>query len=149
MKLTDIKHSLLEAFFKNTSKGVDVDRTLDIFIALKNKLATTYSDQIADHPPASSQDASKAFSMFSRGHAGFLTIVEDDGVKSYAIWAAARIGKQIYVVDLTTEPHVEQKVDLKSVRAALRQAKNINDEAYFNVISVTEQLKHYLIKNAV
>lgn len=146
MKLLDIKSSLLEQFFHNSSRGVDTDRMADVFISLKNKLASMYSDEIADLPPASSQDASKAFGMFTKGHASFLIVIEDDGPRSYVIFAAARIGKQIYAVDLTTQPHEEKPSDLKSIRTILRQAKNLNDEVYFKTVTVTDSLKHYLLK---
>jgi len=133
MKLAEIKNCLIDQFFTETSDGVLQEQLVPIFesigtslgIDLKPDQQTALSDKTVQ-----SADPSKAFKRFTDGRVAMLTIFEDD----HAIFATVRAGTQIKLVDLTTSPIVEKAGNLLAVKTALRQAKNRNDEVFFNIM---------------
>lgn len=138
MRLEELKFALVEQFFKVSDNGVKVDQLFDVFVSLGKHLkadVTTLADKGAGGN--TSADPSKAFKMFTNGKTALLSIIEEPGVgaSDMAIFAAVRVGKAVYMIDLTAEGKHEKKGDLAAVKQALRQAKNLNDDAYFSIVN--------------
>ena len=92
-------------------------------------------DAIVESEQGSSSDPSKAFKRFTEGRTAMLSICEDDGFKKIVIFAAVRVGSGIVYEDLTVDERVTKRGDLASIKTALRQAKNLNEDAYFTIKS--------------
>lgn len=131
MKLEEIKSSLIQNFFGNQSPGVHQTLIDPIFTQLANAINESVLDSVIEETEGSSADATKAFKKFTDGRRSTLSICENDGMNVNIIFAAIRSGKQIVYEDLTVEQRTIKFGDLASIKTALKQAKNLNDEAYF------------------
>lgn len=145
MRLEELKTALIEQFFKDTKNGVDKDKIYDILVSLRKHLGIEDPAELTEREAAPeieflekdgscSNDPTKAFAMFIKGRESTLSIFEEEGIKIRSLFSAARVGKGIYYADLTVSPHKEVKGDLASVKQALKQAKNLNDEVYFSIV---------------
>jgi len=141
MKLEELKVALIQQFFKSCDNGITQDAVSAVFESLGKKLnsdVTQLSEQPteveeSEHHSGSSCEPSKAFRKFVDGRRALLTINEDNSGKKMALFAAIRVGTEVMYSDLTTESREEVKGDLTVIKQALRQAKNINDDIYFNI----------------
>lgn len=141
MKLSEIKTALVDKFFSKQAAGVNRTEIEPIFTNLGKFLNADLSDInaeldddiVVESDQGSSNDPSKAFKRFTEGRTALLSICEDDGFKKMVIFAAVRIGTNVVYEDLTVDERVMKKGDLASVKSALRQAKNLNEYAYFNI----------------
>lgn len=140
MKLNEIKTALVDKFFSKQASGVSRTEIEPVFISLGKSLkadltdiSTTEDDVVVESEQGSSSDPSKAFKRFTEGRTALLSICEDDGFKKMVIFAAVRIGSGVVYEDLTVDDRVIKKGDLASIKSALRQAKNLNEDAYFNI----------------
>lgn len=136
MRLEEIKTALIEHFFSKQSAGVNRDMIEPVFVELGKKLNEDLSEMAVDdsvvvEAQGSSADPSKAFKRFTEGRKALLSICEEDGFKTNVIFAAVRVGKNVFYEDLTVDTRVAKKGDLATIKTAIRQAKNLNDEAYF------------------
>jgi hypothetical protein len=138
MKLSEIKVQLIQTFFTEDLVGVPSDQIDEIFESL-GKLANIdlSLDKFLNISQNSIQsaDPSKAFKKFTEGKISLITITEDDGSRSNVIFAAVRTGKTVFYVDLTKSMITEKQCDFSTVKQAIRQAKNINDDVYYNIMS--------------
>lgn len=141
MKLDELKVALIKQFFKSSDSGVDQDRVKEVFESMAKRLDTDLShlseqDAVTEdsemHSGVSSEP-SKAFRKFTEGRKALLTINEDDGSKAMSLFAAFRVGTEIMICNLTNETIKEEKSNLNAVKQALRQAKNLNDDIYFQI----------------
>lgn len=141
MKLEDLKVTLIQNFFKISDNGIPQGEVANVFESLSKKLNADITS-LAEQPTfesetelhsGSSCEPSKAFRKFTDGRKALLTINEDNSGKSMALFAAIRIGTEIMYSDLTAESREEIKGDLLTIKTALRQAKNLNDDIYFNI----------------
>ena len=142
MKLSEIKTALVDKFFSKQAAGVSRIEIEPVFIDLGKflkadltELATNDATVVVELEQGSSSDPSKAFKRFTEGRTALLSICEDDGFKKMVIFAAVRIGSNVVYEDLTVDERVLKKGDLASIKSALRQAKNLNEDAYFNIKS--------------
>ena len=142
MKLNEIKTALVDKFFSKQASGVSKTEIDPIFISLGKflktdltELASTDEAIVVESEQGSSSDPSKAFKRFTEGRTALLSICEDDGFKKMVIFAAVRIGSGIVYEDLTVDDRVIKKGDLASIKSALRQSKNLNEDAYFTIKS--------------
>lgn len=134
MKLADIKTALIEQFFDESSQGVPLLESSQVFESLRAHLKSKIDAEFQDDLGAQSSDPSKAFAQFSRiSRQSTLRIVEEDGVKQSVIFAAARIGKNVSYSDLTAEDKSPKTGSLATVKQALKQAKNRNEDVIFNI----------------
>lgn len=138
MKLDEIKTALVDKFFSKQAAGVSRTEIEPVFLSLGDflkidlsELASNDETIVTEAEQGSSSDPSKAFKRFTEGRTALLSICEDDGFKTNVIFAAVRIGKSVVYEDLTVENRVIKKGDLAKIKTAIRQAKNLNDEAYF------------------
>lgn len=137
MRLEEIKTALIEHFFSKQSAGVNRDLIEPIFVELGKNLNEDLSEMAVEdtttavEAQGSSADPSKAFKRFTEGRKALLSICEEDGFKTNVIFAAVRIGKSVVYEDLTVENRAIKNGDLAKIKTAIRQAKNLNDEAYF------------------
>jgi sugar diacid utilization regulator len=134
MKLSEIKTSLIDQFFTEGSIGVPQDQLDPIFESIGKNVGLDLNSErlvILQEKSNQSNDPSKAFKRFTDGRVSLLTIVEED---SNVILAAVRSGTSIRIADLTITPITERDGSLLSVKNALRQAKNRNDDVFFNII---------------
>ena len=142
MKLTELKTALIEQFFKNTGPGVELADLTKVYEALdahlKLKIRSALTEQVRRSEISS--DPSKAFKKFTDGRQALLLICEDDEIKKLAIFAAVRQGKKVAFSDLTAEGQAPRTGDLAAIKDALRQAKNLNDDAYFSVLTENSPL---------
>jgi len=142
MKLSEIKTSLIEQFFVDSSAGVPEDKLDEIVESIGHSLNVTLSSDVQSvlsQQSSHSSDPSKAFKRFTEGRLSILTVLEEDGSHANAIFAAVRVGRAIKIADLTVTPVTEKSADLNAVKQALRQAKNLNDDSYFNIV-ITDTL---------
>ena len=141
MRLDEIKTALIEQFFSKQSAGTSKAEIEPVFTKLGQLLSAdltelaTDDDLVVEAEQASSSDPSKAFKRFTEGRTALLSICEDDGFKKMVIFAAARVGKSVVYEDLTVSERAPKKGDLAAIKSALRQAKNLNDDAYFTIKS--------------
>jgi hypothetical protein len=140
MKLNEIKTALVDKFFSKQASGVSRTEIEPVFISLGKSLKADLTDIsedaiVVESDQGSSSDPSKAFKRFTEGRTALLSICEDDGFKKMVIFAAVRIGSGVVYEDLTVDDRVIKKGDLASIKSALRQAKNLNEDAYFNIKS--------------
>jgi hypothetical protein len=141
MKLNEIKTALVDKFFSKQASGVSRTEIEPVFISLGKSLKADLTDIstedaiVVESEQGSSSDPSKAFKRFTEGRTALLSICEDDGFKKMVIFAAVRIGSGVVYEDLTVDDRVIKKGDLASIKSALRQAKNLNEDAYFNIKS--------------
>jgi hypothetical protein len=138
MKLSEIKTALVDKFFSKQAAGVNKTEIEPVFVGLGNFFSVDLTDLtsnniVIESEQGSSNDPSKAFKRFTEGRTALLSICEDDGFKKMVIFAAVRIGTKIVYEDLTVDARVMKKGDLASIKSAIRQAKNLNDEAYFHI----------------
>lgn len=140
MKLNEIKTALVDKFFSKQASGVSKTEIDPIFISLGKflktdltELASTDEAIVVESEQGSSSDPSKAFKRFTEGRTALLSICEDDGFKKMVIFAAVRIGSGIVYEDLTVDDRVIKKGDLASIKSALRQSKNLNEDSYFTI----------------
>ena len=140
MKLAEIKTALVEQFFSKEAAGVngqEVDQVItELGASLEVNLLTLATASLVEHEDQSdstSSDPSKAFKRFTEGRRSLLLINETDGIKTLSIFIAARAGKNIVYEDLTVIDRVLKRGDLATIKQALRQAKNMNDDAYFSI----------------
>lgn len=140
MKLSEIKTALVDKFFSKQAAGINRSEIEPIFANLGKflnadvtDLNAELDDVVIESDQGSSNDPSKAFKRFTEGRTALLSICEDDGFKKMVIFAAVRIGTNVVYEDLTVDERVMKKGDLASVKSALRQAKNLNEYAYFNI----------------
>jgi hypothetical protein len=140
MKLSEIKTGLIDQFFTDGSQGVPLDQLDTVFESIGNAIGVDLSSErltLLQHQQSNqSNDPSKAFKRFTEGRISMLTIVEEDGMN--AIFAAVRSGMSVKIVDLTITPLVERESGLLAVKNAIKQAKNRNDEVFFN-ITITDE----------
>lgn len=145
MRLEELKNALIEQFFKDSKIGVDKDKIYDILVSLRKCLGVPDPKDLSEREAAPeikflekegshSNDSTKAFAAFIKGRESTLSIIEEDGIKLRSIFTAARVGKNIYYVDLTDKEYEEKKGDLATIKQALRQAKKINDDVYFSIV---------------
>lgn len=137
MKLGEIKIAMIEQFFNKQTLGVPLNDVGAVFTSLAESLDVKH---VPDAPEAESEsgnssDPSKAFKRFTEGRRAFLTINEEDGFKKYAIFAAVRAGRRVIYEDLTVGDRSRKQGDLGTIKQALKQAKNLNDEVYFSITS--------------
>lgn len=140
MRLDELKVALIQQFFKSSDNGIEQDKVAEVFESLAKKLnadLTQLSEQeeVEDSEMHSgvSSEPSKAFRKFTEGRKALLTINEDEGRKTMSLFAAVRVGTEVMYCDLTTETREEKKGNLASIKQALRQAKNLNEDIYFNI----------------
>lgn len=139
MKLNEIKNCLIEQFFTEESNGVSLDKLDSIFESMGNHLKIDLSaERLASIHSQTNQssDVGKAFRKFTDGRVSILTIVEEFDSKTNAIFTAIRSGTSIIMSDLTSTIIVEKNGALLAVKNALKQAKNRNDEIFFNITSM-------------
>ena len=142
MKLAEIKVGIIEQFFTDIAVSVSQDQLYPIFESIGKTVGLDLNDEkltILFHASNQSSDPSKAFKRFTEGRTALLTIMEEDGVNKNAIFAAVRSGKTVKIADLTVTPIAEKSGNLAAVKNALRQAKNLDDEIFFN-ITVTDTI---------
>ena len=141
MKLIEIKTALVDKFFSKQAVGVSKTEIDPVFMNLGKFLKADLTelaindDAIVESEQGSSSDPSKAFKRFTEGRTAMLSICEDDGFKKIVIFAAVRVGSGIEYEDLTVDERVTKRGDLASIKTALRQAKNLNEDAYFTIKS--------------
>lgn len=141
MKLIEIKTALVDKFFSKQAVGVSKTEIDPVFMNLGKFLKADLTelaindDAIVESEQGSSSDPSKAFKRFTEGRTAMLSICEDDGFKKIVIFAAVRVGSGIVYEDLTVDERVTKRGDLASIKTALRQAKNLNEDAYFTIKS--------------
>lgn len=135
MKLAELKTSLVEQFFTPASSGLPTELLSEIYQDLKNKLGSELIVE-STSPGIHSNEPSKAFAQFTKDRESVVAIIEEDGMKKKALFAAAKRGTQIAYMTLTQEGREVKKGDLKTIKDALRQAKNLNDEIDFHVITL-------------
>lgn len=129
MRLEDLKATLMDRFFKDR-QGRSVDELGTIFSELSgSKLAENFSFKDSSE----SQEPSKALNKFTDGKSSLLAILEKEDFKTNALFAATRKGKSVSYIDLTAKEPKVLTGTLKEVKAALNQAKAINDDAYFSI----------------
>lgn len=128
MKLFELKSALIEQFFTEADTGVLVEDLVEILENLKMK--SLLGEETRGE---SSAEPSKAFKKFTDGRRSTLVICEDEDLKKLAIFTAVRIGKKVAYVDLTSESLEVKTGTLSSVKNALKQAKNFDDDVYFQV----------------
>lgn len=132
MKLSELKSALIEQFFTAESGGVSTIDLPDVHEALAKVLKvklSTLSSPLNEGLESICHDATKGFKKFTDGRRCILSIMEEDKV----LFAAARSGRDVAYSDLTVLPRIALKGDLSKVKMALRQAKNLNDDAYFSI----------------
>lgn len=134
MKLAELKTALVGQFFSENSSGISTSSLPEVYETLgkllKSDLSALLTAELTEaRNEGVSSDPSKGFKKFTDGRQSLLAIVEDDK----AIFAAARSGKHVSYVDLTGKDRSEQLGDLAVIKNALKQAKNINDDAYFSI----------------
>jgi len=142
MKLSELKVGLIEQFFTENSNGVSQDLLDPIFESTGKSLGIDLNPERLTalfQQSNQSSDPNKAFKRFTEGRISILTILEEDGIHKNAIFAAVRSGTSVKVINLTSTPLVEKLGDLAAVKSALRQAKNRNDEIFFN-IAISERI---------
>lgn len=142
MKLDEIKTALVDKFFSKQAAGVSRTEIEPVFLSLGDFLKVDLSELtsndetiVTEAEQGSSSDPSKAFKRFTEGRTALLSICEDDGFKKMVIFAAARQGKAVVYEDLTVDDRSPKKGDLASIKSALRQAKNLNEDIYFVIKS--------------
>lgn len=142
MKLDEIKTALVDKFFSKQAAGVNRSEIEPVFLSLGSflkvdlsELASNDETIVTEAEQGSSSDPSKAFKRFTEGRSALLSICEDDGFKKMVIFAAARQGKSVVYEDLTVDDRSPKKGDLASIKSALRQAKNLNEDIYFMIKS--------------
>lgn len=142
MKLNEIKIALIDKFFSKEAVGVNKVDIEPVFISLGeflnvdlSKLVSNDTAIVVESEQVSSNDPSKAFKRFTEGRTALLSICEDDGFNKMVIFAAARIGSKIVYEDLTTDERAIKPGDLSSIKSALRQAKNLNEDIHFIIKS--------------
>jgi hypothetical protein len=113
---------------------------METFISLGKLLdedvgGLTGDDLIEDTERVSgtSLDVSKAFKKFTNGDRAILGVCEDIGIEKMVLFAALRAGRKVAYVDLTKETIELKQGDLKLIKEALKQAKQVNDEIYFSI----------------
>lgn len=135
MKLAELKSSLVEQFFDSASSGVTIDKLQEIYSKLRaSQGATELLESLGTG--SHSNEPSKAFAQFTRERDAVISIIEEDGMQKKAIFSASKRGTQISYMVLTQEAQEVKKSDLKAIKAALRQAKNLNDEVDFHTITL-------------
>lgn len=139
MKLSEIKTALVDKFFSKQASGVnrvDMDPVFErVASFIKADLTFLSTDSLVESEQGSSSEPSKAFKRFTEGRTAVLSICEDDGFKKMVIFAAVRNGSTIVYEDLTVEGELTKFGDLATIKSALRQAKNLNDDVYFSIKS--------------
>lgn len=141
MKLIEIKSALVDKFFSKQAVGVNKTEIDPVFVNLGSFLKSDLSEMATDDgstiesEQGSSNDPSKAFKRFTEGRTAMLSICEDDGFKKMVIFAAVRVGTAVVYEDLTGQERVIKKGNLASIKSAIRQAKNLNEDAYFTIKS--------------
>lgn len=143
MRLAEIKVGLVDKFFTDAANGVSGDQLDAIFESIGKtvglELTADTLTSLSQNNTNQSGDPSKAFKRFTEGRIALLTVMEEDGSHSNAIFAAVRYGKTVKIADLTVSPLAEKNGDLAAVKNALRQAKNLNEDIFYN-ITVTDIL---------
>lgn len=140
MKLDELKIALIQQFFKSSDDGIEQSMLSEVFESLAKSLNVDLKNlpeqnltEDNDLNSGVSCEPSKAFRKFTEGRRALLSINEDNGNKKMAIFAALRVGTEIIYRDLTEESQEDKKGNLASIKQALKQAKNINDDIYFNI----------------
>ena len=118
---------MLDRFFKDR-QGKSADELTRIFEQLSGAKATFSVKEATE-----SQEPSKALNKFTDGKSSYLAILEQEEFKTLALFAASRKGKVVTYIDLTSLTPEAKTGTLKEVKAALNQAKAINDDAYFSI----------------
>lgn len=142
MKLSEIKTALVDKFFSKQAAGVNRSEIDTVFLGLGKFLEADLTELTVDDDTivleseqGSSGDPSKAFKRFTEGRTALLSICEDSEFKKMVIFAAVRIGTKVVYEDLTVDERTPKKGALTSIKSALRQAKNLNEDVYFNIKS--------------
>lgn len=137
MKLEELKDMLIQRFFKECDNGVGQEKAFMVLESMSKMMNSDIPEfaelSTEETHSGNSGEPSKAFKKFTEGRRAFLTINEDEGSKTMSLFAAVRIGTDVMYCDLTTENIEEKKGNLLAIKHALRQAKNRNDEVYFNI----------------
>lgn len=140
MKLSEIKSGIIEQFFTESANGVSQDQVDSIFESLGKSLGLDLNFDFTSLMESNeSADPSKAFKRFTEGRVAMLTIMEEDGMQKNALFAAVRYGALVKITNLAAESIIEKTGDLAAVKNALRQAKNRNDDVFFN-ITITDKV---------
>lgn len=146
MKLAEIKSGLIEQNFASNCNGISGEPLFAIFEKLGSSLGLDLSQSVLDSIMSSrSNDPSKAFKKFTEGHTAVMSFIEAEDEKLNTIFIAIRTGKTVKVANLTTDPISERQSDLRSVREALKQAKNFNEDIIFELtvseLKIADHLK--------
>lgn len=137
MRLDELKTGLIKQFFKSEVQGVHRDSLLPYVQALREQLTPTSTVALSaklSEDGSNSNDPTKAFGMFVKGREAVLSIMADSGIQQRSIYTAARIGRSVSAVNLSEGDGVVECTDLAGIKQALKQARAIDDEIYFNVI---------------
>jgi hypothetical protein len=132
MKLSDIKIALIEQYFTVNSNGVNGEALDNILIAICKNVNVSLTEskiKLIEANSNQSNDPFKAFKRFTEGDSSLLTISDEDG----SLFSAVRVGKSIRIANLTTDPIDEKDSDFSSVKSALKQAKQIDEEIIFSI----------------
>ena len=136
MRLAEIKIGLIEQFFAENANGISGEPLTAIFETLGKSMKLDLTEFDLEKHDNRSSDPSKAFKRFTEGKTSVLMINEDDGAKLNTIFIAIRNGKSVKIANLTTDPISEKMGDLSAVKAALRQAKTIDEDIIFDLTVV-------------
>jgi hypothetical protein len=139
LKLVDLKTTLIERFFSENSNGISNIKAADMYTVLgtflNEDLEGLSVEELGESEKVSgtSLDVSKAFKKFTNGTRAVLGICEDIGLEKMVMFAAIRSGTKVAFMDLTQDIPTPVHGDLKIVKEALKQAKQVNDEIYFSI----------------
>lgn len=136
MKLHEIKKQLVERFF-STRVGVALHESNPVMLALGKLVDTDLTEQLeelqSEVAPAIMTDVADAIKSFTKhGSRGFIQVVEEDGVTTKLMFAAARNGSKYSTIELT-ENSSPKLSNLTSIKAALEQSKSLNEDMFFIV----------------
>lgn len=135
MKLAELKTMLVEQFFTEASGGLNIENLPQVYQELRAVLGDSkLSESVITG--THSNEPSKAFARFTKDRDAVIVILEEDGLQKKALFAAAKRGTQISYVTLTQEGYEVKKGNMKIVKDALRQAKNLNDEVDFIITTL-------------
>ena len=150
MKLAEIKLGLIEQHFSSNSNGIKGEALNLILEQLGQSLnIDTSAKKLSTLQESRSNEPSKAFKKFTEGDCSMMSIIDDEDGTPSTLFVAVRTGKTVKIANLTTDPINEKISDLKTVREALKQAKNFNEDIIFETAVISDRLsihKLYQIK---
>ena len=141
MKLAEIKLGLIEQHFSSNSNGIKGEALNLILEQLGQSLSIdTSANKRSTLQESRSNEPSKAFKKFTEGDCSMMSIIDsEDGVPS-TLFVALRTGKTVKIANLTADPITEKISDLKTVREALKQAKNFDEDIIFETVVISDRL---------